>query len=68
MAKHTIATPCHSQKFRADNKILFLNYPQKPLMKTKYEPQFRFEDYPQGTNAVIAVISYTGNFSLSVSN
>ncbi|KAH3743135.1 DNAdirected RNA polymerase, beta subunit [Pelomyxa schiedti] len=60
MAKHTMATPCANYAYRLDTKMLHLNYPQRPILRTKYDSPYRFGSYPQGTNAVIAVISYTG--------
>ena len=45
---------------RNDNKTFSLNYVQKPIVQTTTHKSLGFEKYPQGSNAVIAVISYTG--------
>ncbi|XP_049851716.1 DNA-directed RNA polymerase I subunit RPA2-like [Schistocerca gregaria] len=58
MAKQTMGTPLHSYAARADNKLYRLVTPQAPLTCTTQQDLFK--DYPSGTNAVVAVISYTG--------
>lgn len=60
MAKQTMGIPCNSYAYRADNKLLCLHYPQRPISRTRHQAPFLADEYPQGTNAVIAVISYTG--------
>ena len=60
MAKQTMGTPYHSHQFRTDNKVYRLLFPQRPLVKTRTQVDFDIEEYPSGTNAVVAVISYTG--------
>lgn len=60
MGKQTMGTPCHALFHRADNKLYRLNFPQSPLVRTKCYDYFNIDDYPIGTNAVVAVVSYTG--------
>ncbi len=60
MGKQTMGTPCHSIQNRADNKLYRISFPQSPILKTKTYDHYRFDDYPLGTNAIVAVISYTG--------
>lgn len=62
MAKQTMGTAVYNYPYRADNKIYRLCTPQKPLVASKAKPvkNSGFDDYPSGTNAVVAVISYTG--------
>ena len=62
MAKQTMGTPLYNYLYRADNKIYRLTTPQIPIVssKAKQVKRFKFDDYPSGTNAVVAVISYTG--------
>ena len=60
MGKQTMGTPCHSIHMRTDNKLYRINFPQSPLVRTKCYDYFQFDDYPVGTNAIVAVISYTG--------
>lgn len=60
MGKQTMATPCHSIANRTDNKLYRLNFPQSPMVRTKAYDYYHIDDYPMGTNAVVAVVSYTG--------
>ncbi|KAL7714140.1 DNA-directed RNA polymerase subunit beta [Entamoeba marina] len=60
MAKQTMGIPALSNKFRSDNKLLFLHYPQRSLCQSSLMEPFGFNEYPTGANAVVAVISYTG--------
>ena len=55
-----MGTPCHSIHNRADNKLYRINFPQSPILKTKIYDNYRFDDYPLGTNAIVAVVSYSG--------
>ncbi len=60
MGKQTMATPYHNHPYRCDNKVYRLIYPQMPIVRTKAYEDYDFDLYPSGTNAVVAVISYTG--------
>ena len=62
MAKQTMGTALYNYPYRADNKIYRITTPQKPLVSSKSEQinKAGFDKYPSGTNAVVAVISYTG--------
>ena len=60
MAKQTMGTPYHSHPYRMDNKIYRLLFPQAPLVRTTKHLEYDFNLCPSGTNAVVAVISYTG--------
>jgi hypothetical protein len=60
MGKQTMATPCHSLPFRCDNKLYKIQTPQIPNVMTESHTNYCMNDFPQGTNAIIAVISYTG--------
>ena len=60
MAKQTMGTPYHNHPYRMDNKVYRLLFPQAPLVRTANHTKFDFGLCPQGTNAVVAVISYTG--------
>lgn len=60
MAKQTMAFPYHNFRHRWDNKIYRLNTPQSPIVRTVGQDKFSVDDFPTGTNAVVAVISYTG--------
>ncbi len=60
MGKQTMATPYHNHPYRSDNKVYRLTYPQLPIVRTKAYEDYDFDLFPSGTNAVVAVISYTG--------
>jgi DNA-directed RNA polymerase I subunit RPA2 len=60
MAKQTMGTPCHNWAYRTDNKFLRIVYPQKPISRTRQQGPYLVDAYPSGTNAVLAVICYTG--------
>lgn len=60
MGKQTMGTPVHSFKFRADNKLYRILNVQSPIVQTKAHAEYFMDEYPQGCNAVVAVISYTG--------
>lgn len=55
-----MGTPYHSHPYRMDNKIYRLLFPQAPLVRTQKHLEYDFNLCPSGTNAVVAVISYTG--------
>ncbi|GKZ01462.1 hypothetical protein MPSEU_001096800 [Mayamaea pseudoterrestris] len=60
MGKQTMGTPCHSFPYRPDNKLYRLLTPQAPIVQTATHGNFKMDEYPNGTNAVVAVLSYTG--------
>ncbi|KAL0591904.1 hypothetical protein ABG067_000556 [Albugo candida] len=60
MAKQTMGTPCHSLSHRSDSKMYRLQTPQSPIVQNERLCEYQLDEYPLGTNAVVAVISYTG--------
>eukprot|EP00052_Salpingoeca_macrocollata_P006824 m.56116 g.56116 ORF g.56116 m.56116 type:complete len:1133 (+) comp15675_c0_seq1:93-3491(+) len=60
MGKQTMGFPLHSYPNRADNKLYCLHTPQTPLVRPKAYDEYQMDNYPTGTNAIVAVISYTG--------
>ena len=60
MAKQTMGIPLNNWPYRFDNKLYRIFNSQLPLIRTKYYHDYKFNDYNSGTNAVVAVISYTG--------
>lgn len=60
MGKQTMGTPCHAIVHRSDNKLYRLQTPQSPLVRPYMHDHYGVDNYPLGTNAVVAVISYTG--------
>ena len=75
MGKQTMGTPAHTIPFRTDNKmyklqvciieglIIFKCYqtPQAPMVRPYLYDYYKVDNYPLGTNAIVAVISYTVN-------
>ena len=60
MAKQTMGVPLHSLPHRPDNKLFWLQNPQVPVARTRAYDAYHMEEYPTGTNAVVAVLAYTG--------
>jgi len=60
MAKQTMGTPMHNFPYRVENKSYRLMNPQTPMVHNAAYDNYGFEEYPNGCNAVVAVISYTG--------
>ena len=60
MAKQTMGTPLLSHPYRFDNKLYRLNTPQTPICQTRAYSDYEIDEYASGTNAVVAVLSYTG--------
>lgn len=60
MGKQTMGTPVHSLPQRSDNKLYRLQNPQAPIVQTARHGEYKMDEYPNGTNAVVAVLSYTG--------
>ncbi|KAL3881452.1 hypothetical protein ACJMK2_027894, partial [Sinanodonta woodiana] len=60
MGKQTMGTPCHTFGHRGDNKLYRLQTPQSPMVRPVKYDYYDMDNYPLGTNAVVAVVSYTG--------
>ena len=60
MGKQTMGIPAHNFPHRTDNKIYRLQTPEAPVMQTATQREYCIDEYPNGTNAVVCVISYTG--------
>nr|CAB3265012.1 DNA-directed RNA polymerase I subunit RPA2-like [Phallusia mammillata] len=60
MGKQTMGTPCQALAYRADHKLYRVQTPQASLVRPHMYDYYKMDNYPTGTNAVIAVISYTG--------
>ena len=59
MGKQTMGTPCHALAHRSDNKMYRIQSPQTTLVRPAIYDDYAVDNYPLGTNAVVAVISYT---------
>ncbi|XP_019404522.1 PREDICTED: DNA-directed RNA polymerase I subunit RPA2 [Crocodylus porosus] len=60
MGKQTMGFPLLTYRDRSDNKLYRLQTPQSPLVRPYMYDYYDMDSYPVGTNAVVAVISYTG--------
>jgi DNA-directed RNA polymerase I subunit RPA2 len=62
MGKQTMGTPTLAYRKRNDNKLYYITTPQAPLVRTRVYTQHALDDYAMGTNAIVAVLSYTVKF------
>jgi len=60
MMKQTMGTPFHTLQNRVDTKVYRIQTPQTPICRNAEYLRHGIDDYAMGTNAVVAVISYTG--------
>uniref|UniRef100_A0A915KBH9 DNA-directed RNA polymerase n=1 Tax=Romanomermis culicivorax TaxID=13658 RepID=A0A915KBH9_ROMCU len=60
MGKQTMGVPVHRLEKRIDNKLYRLQTPQSPLVRPQAYDDYGVDEYGLGTNAIVAVISYTG--------
>lgn len=59
MGKQTMGFPVHALDRRADNKLYKLQTPQSPVVRPVMYDHYDMDTYPLGTNAIVAVMSYT---------
>lgn len=62
MAKQTMGTPSTSLRYRTDNKLYRLQTGQSPIVRSGLYNTLGFDGFVSGTNAIVAVISYTGKY------
>lgn len=60
MGKQTMGTPSTALNHRTDNKMYRLQSGQTPVVRPDIHNHYGFDGFPNGTNAIVAVISYTG--------
>ncbi|GFP98191.1 DNA-directed RNA polymerase i subunit rpa2 [Phtheirospermum japonicum] len=60
MGKQTMGYSCQSLNARADQKLYHLQTPQTPIVRTKAYEKYNIDDSPLGTNAIVAVLAYSG--------
>lgn len=60
MGKQTMGTPCHNWQLQAETKMYRLQTPSTPLFRPVHHDNIDMDDFAMGTNAIVAVISYTG--------
>ncbi|XAR63561.1 DNA-directed RNA polymerase [Bertholletia excelsa] len=60
MAKQTMAFSSQAIHCRADQKLYHLQTPQTPIVRTKAYEKYSIDEFPSGTNAIVAVLAYSG--------
>ncbi|XP_078427408.1 nuclear RNA polymerase A2 [Wolffia australiana] len=60
MAKQTMGFSSQTVNHRADNKLYHLQTPQSPIVRTTAYSKYFIDEYPLGTNAIVAVLAYSG--------
>lgn len=60
MAKQTMAFSSQTIQHRADQKLYHLQTPQTPIVRTSAYTEYNIDEFPTGTNAIVAVLAYTG--------
>ncbi|XP_035233236.1 DNA-directed RNA polymerase I subunit RPA2-like isoform X2 [Stegodyphus dumicola] len=55
-----ISIACHNSSVRGDKRYNQMMYPQSPIISTVMYSHYNFEDYPVGSNVIIAVLAYSG--------
>lgn len=60
MAKQTMGYPSNREAVSTEVKTYHVHYPQRPLVRSKEQDSHALEDFLLGTNACVAVLSYTG--------
>lgn len=59
MGKQTMGTPVHNWRFQTNSKLYRLQTPTTPLFRPAHWDRIQMDDFAMGTNAIVAVISYT---------
>ena len=60
MSKQAMGTPGSAFRYRTDNKMYLLQTGQTPIVRPPLYNEYGLDNFPNGTNAIVAVISYTG--------
>lgn len=60
MGKQSMGTPGTASAYRTDNKTYRLQTGQTPVVRPPLHNEYGLDNFPNGMNAVVAVISYTG--------
>lgn len=60
MGKQSMGTPGTATRYRTDNKSYRLQTGQTPISRSSLHNDYGFDNFPNGMNSVVAVISYTG--------
>lgn len=66
MGKQTMGTPCHTWQLQSETKLYRLQTPASPFFRPAHYDKINLDDFAMGTNAIVAVISYTVSNILGV--
>ncbi len=47
-------------RHRTDTKLYRIQTPQTPIVRTKRYKEYHMDEFPSGTNMIVAVLAYTG--------
>lgn len=59
MGKQTMGTPCLNWLQQSETKLYRLLFPSTPLFRPVHHDLINLDEFAMGTNAIVAVISYT---------
>lgn len=59
MGKQTMGTPVHNWRLQSNSKLYRLQTPTTPFLRPGHWDRINMDDFAMGTNAIVAVISYT---------
>ena len=60
MSKQAMGTPGNALRYRTDNKMYRLQSGQTPIVRPPLYNEYGLDNFPNGMNAIVAVVSYTG--------
>ena len=60
MSKQAMGTPGTAIDYRTDNKLYRLQTGQTPIVRPPLYNEYGLDNFPNGTNSIVAIISYTG--------
>lgn len=55
-----MGTPLHTWQHQSQTKLYRLQTPTTPLFRPVHHDNIGLDEFPYGTNSIVAVISYTG--------
>ena len=50
-------------RHRTDTKLYRIQTPQTPIVRTRRYKEYHMDEFPGGTNMIVAVLAYTGGAS-----
>ena len=59
MGKQTMGSPVHNWRYQTNSKLYRIQTPTTPFLRPSHWDRIQMDDFAMGTNAIVAVISYT---------